>query len=75
MKPNCADYETAILATEYGKFNYALMILSIPCCFASTFVTTTLSLVIPSAQCDLKLTVYDKGILNASVYAGKKLSV
>lgn len=68
MEP--ADYETAISATEFGFFNYSLMLMTVPVGLTIVFVTTSLSLAIPAAQCDLNLTIYDKGLLNSSVYIG-----
>lgn len=45
-----------------------------PCCFCSVFSTTTMSLILPSAECDLNLSLVDKGTLNAVTYAGKRTS-
>ncbi|CAO1431496.1 unnamed protein product [Diamesa tonsa] len=64
------DFETAIAATGYGKFNYIMLLIAIPCCFGSVFETTTMSLILPSAECDLNLSLVDKGILNAITYCG-----
>ncbi|CAO1425766.1 unnamed protein product [Diamesa serratosioi] len=64
------DFETAIAATGYGKFNYIMLLIAIPCCFGSVFETTTMSLILPSAECDLNLSLIDKGILNAITYCG-----
>lgn len=66
-----ADFEKAIESTGYGKFNYLLLIIAMPCCFSSVFETTTMSLILPSAECDLKLSLVDKGVLNAITYAGE----
>lgn len=66
-----ADFEKAIEATGYGKFNYLLLFIVMPCCFSSVFETTTMSLILPSAECDLKLSLADKGVLNAITYAGE----
>ncbi|KAK9879363.1 hypothetical protein WA026_004211 [Henosepilachna vigintioctopunctata] len=38
--------------------------------WAPHFETTTMSYVFPAAQCDLNLTIEDKGMLNAVTYAG-----
>ncbi|XP_055551438.1 synaptic vesicle glycoprotein 2B-like [Wyeomyia smithii] len=71
-KEHCgpADFETAIAATGYGKFNYLLLLVAMPCCIGTVFETTTMSYVLPSAECDLNLSLVDKGILNAVCYAG-----
>jgi hypothetical protein len=68
-----ADFEKAIESTGYGKFNYLLLLIAMPCCFSSVFETTTMSLILPSAECDLKLSLVDKGVLNAITYAGEYL--
>ncbi|XP_053680500.1 putative metabolite transport protein YwtG [Anopheles nili] len=65
-----ADFETAIAATGYGRFNYILLLVAMPCCMTTVFETTTMSYVLPSAECDLNLSLADKGILNAITYTG-----
>jgi MFS transporter, VNT family, synaptic vesicle glycoprotein 2 len=71
VKTNEADFELAIESTGYGKFHYMLLLIAMPCCFASVFETTAMSLILPSAECDLNLSLVDKGMLNAITYAGK----
>lgn len=65
-----ADFEAAIAATGYGRFNYILLLVAMPCCMTTVFETTTMSYVLPSAECDLNLSLADKGILNAITYTG-----
>lgn len=65
-----ADFETAIAATGYGRFNYILLLVAMPCCMTTVFETTTMSYVLPSAECDLNLSLADKGMLNAITYTG-----
>lgn len=65
-----ADFETAIAATGYGKFNFLLLLVALPCCMGTVFETTTMSYVLPSAECDLHLSLVDKGTLNAITYGG-----
>ncbi|KAJ8919146.1 hypothetical protein NQ315_012132 [Exocentrus adspersus] len=65
-----ASFEDAIRATEFGKFNIFLMLVTILPCFSQTFETTGMSYVVPVAQCDLNLTLEDKGALNAMIFAG-----
>lgn len=72
MSNDAANFEDAISATGYGKFNYILLLVGIPCCFSSIFSTTTMSYILPSAECDLQLSLIDKGTLNAITYAGKE---
>lgn len=65
-----ADFEEAIGATRYGAFNFILLLAGLPCCIATVYETSTMSYVVPSAECDLKLSLMDKGVLNAITYAG-----
>ncbi|KDR24109.1 synaptic vesicle glycoprotein 2B isoform X2 [Zootermopsis nevadensis] len=67
------DFETAISLTGYGKFNYVLNMVAIPAVWSTLFDTTTMSYILPSAECDLNLSDLDKGILNAMVYGGMVL--
>lgn len=71
VKPEVADFETALSATGFGKFNLAILAIAIPSAWSSIFETTTMSYVFPAAQCDLELTMENKGQLNASAYLGK----
>ncbi|KAJ8977732.1 hypothetical protein NQ317_019407 [Molorchus minor] len=65
-----ANFEEAILATEFGRFNILLLLSVIPACFSQVFETVSISYVLPVAQCDLNLTLEDKGMLNAITFAG-----
>ncbi|XP_028049503.1 synaptic vesicle glycoprotein 2B isoform X2 [Monomorium pharaonis] len=65
-----ADFERAITATGYGKFNYLLLLAILPASFSSIFSSSTMSYVLPSAECDLQLTMFDKGLLNSMAFAG-----
>jgi VNT family MFS transporter (synaptic vesicle glycoprotein 2) len=65
-----AKFEMAISATQFGKFNYCLFLLSVPGAWTIVFEVTTMSYVFPAAQCDLDLSLHDKGLLNASAYFG-----
>lgn len=71
---NEASFETAITATGYGKFNYLLLALSIPCGWASMMDTTSMSYVVPAAHCDLNLDLQERGMLNAITYIGMIVS-
>lgn len=68
---NPADFETAISATSFGKFNIIYLLIAIPSGWSSQFESTTMSYVIPAAHCDLNLSLQDKGMLNAITYLGK----
>ncbi|KAH8273498.1 hypothetical protein KR018_008219, partial [Drosophila ironensis] len=65
-----ADFETAIDAAGFGMFNMLLLAAAIPAAMATVYETSTMSYILPSAECDLKLSLLDKGILNAITYAG-----
>lgn len=55
---------------EYGKFHYFLLAV---CGFVSTseeMDVISMSFILPSAQCDLKLDTQDKGWLNSIIFIG-----
>lgn len=68
-----ADFETAISATGFGKFNILLFLIALPSAWSTEFDFTTMSYVLPAAQCDLEMTLLHKGMLNAITYLGMKL--
>lgn len=68
-----SDFEAAIEATGYGKFNVLLLLIAIPCCTSSIFSTSAMSYILPSAECDLDLSLLNKGMLNAVTYAGMSI--
>ncbi|KAI4457435.1 synaptic vesicle glycoprotein 2 [Holotrichia oblita] len=65
-----ATFEEAISATGFGKFNLILLMLSIPCGWATMMDTTAMSYVVPAAHCDLNLTLEQRGMLNAITFLG-----
>ncbi|XP_077289381.1 uncharacterized protein LOC143913451 [Arctopsyche grandis] len=65
-----ATFEEALAFTKFGKFNILLMAFAIPASIASIYDTTTMSYVITSAECDLKLSMMQKGSLNAMAHMG-----
>ncbi|XP_045483324.1 synaptic vesicle glycoprotein 2B-like isoform X2 [Harmonia axyridis] len=69
-QPVAATFEDAITATRFGKFNIFLILVSIPGRWSNLFETTTMSYVFPAAQCDLNLSLGNKGVLNAITYLG-----
>lgn len=66
-----ADFETAITVAETGKFQYLLILAIIPASWASSIDTANMSMILASAECDLGLSLFDKGILNAVIYVGE----
>ncbi|XP_043507973.1 synaptic vesicle glycoprotein 2B-like isoform X2 [Frieseomelitta varia] len=69
-EPGPADFERAITHSGYGKFNYLLLLAVLPASFSSIFSSSAMSYVLPSAECDLNLTMFDKGLLNSMTFAG-----
>ncbi|XP_024883775.1 synaptic vesicle glycoprotein 2B-like isoform X1 [Temnothorax curvispinosus] len=65
-----ADFERAIVSAGYGKFNYLLLLAVLPASFSSIFSSSAMSYVLPSAECDLQLTMFDKGLLNSMAFVG-----
>ncbi|PBC26393.1 Synaptic vesicle glycoprotein 2C [Apis cerana cerana] len=60
-----ADIDKAIMATGFGKFNVLLFLAALPVAWAGIFDTTTTAFMIASAECDLRLTYFRKGVLAA----------
>ncbi|XP_050513373.1 uncharacterized protein LOC126889290 [Diabrotica virgifera virgifera] len=65
-----ADFEEAVVATGFGKFNIYLLMLLIPSSFAQAFEQMGLSYAVPIAECDLNLTLERKGLLTAVSFGG-----
>ncbi|KAL9895225.1 uncharacterized protein ACN2A1_006007 isoform 2-T2 [Glossina fuscipes fuscipes] len=68
LKP--ANFEEAIDSAGFGLFNCILILITILCSTANIFSSTAISYILPIAECDLKLTLLNKGALNAVTYAG-----
>ncbi|XP_013107184.2 synaptic vesicle glycoprotein 2A [Stomoxys calcitrans] len=63
-------YESALGVTTFGKFNY-LLILICGLILANVLLETLgISFVLPVSQCDLNLTVQERGIMSAIGFAG-----
>ncbi|EDV49609.1 synaptic vesicle glycoprotein 2A [Drosophila erecta] len=69
-----ADFETAIAECGFGFFNLFILCSAAPCLTAMVFSASALSYVMPSAECDLDLSIVDKGMLHAVTYAGMIIS-
>ncbi|XP_019884460.1 synaptic vesicle glycoprotein 2B [Camponotus floridanus] len=69
-----ANFETAISVAGIGKFQYLLIIGIIPISWGSSIDTANMSMILTSAECDLGLSLFDKGLLNAITYVGMMLS-
>lgn len=69
-KSKIVNFEEALRRTEFGKFNYILVILSGMCLSTVLLETLGISFVMPIAECDLNLSTEDKGLLSAIAFAG-----
>ncbi|XP_068153690.1 synaptic vesicle glycoprotein 2C-like [Drosophila tropicalis] len=69
-KDSPADFDQAIEAAGFGLFNFILFLVAILATFASNFESSSVSYILPVAECDLQLTLNDKGVLNAVGYGG-----
>ncbi|XP_053605411.1 synaptic vesicle glycoprotein 2A-like [Plodia interpunctella] len=65
-----ADFEAAIAATGYGKFNILLMLCTLPAFWSAVSVTSSVSYIFTRAQCDMQLSLLDMGTVNAITYGG-----
>ena len=70
QKKRSADFETAIAAAGYGKFQYLLLLTIIPVSWATSIDSSSIAMILPSAECDLQMTFFQKGVLNAIIYIG-----
>ncbi|KZC10868.1 Synaptic vesicle glycoprotein 2C [Dufourea novaeangliae] len=70
QKKKPADFETAIAAAGYGKFQYLLLVAIIPVTWATSIDTSNVAIILPSAECDLEITFFQKGLLNAITFGG-----
>ncbi|XP_049820989.1 synaptic vesicle glycoprotein 2C-like isoform X2 [Aethina tumida] len=69
-KAQSADFETAIHYAKYGKFQRVLILVCGMIYATCAISTTTLSFVLPSAECDFNLSSADKGKLSAMPLIG-----
>ncbi|KAF3426981.1 hypothetical protein E2986_12193 [Frieseomelitta varia] len=63
-------FEAAIAAAGHGKFQYLLLLAIIPVSWATSIDTSSVAIILPSAECDLQMTFFQKGVLNAVTYVG-----
>ncbi|XP_026332320.1 synaptic vesicle glycoprotein 2B-like [Hyposmocoma kahamanoa] len=66
-----AKLEDALVLCKFGLFHWKLMFTTLLSVYATTAVTTTTSYILPSAECDLELTMMQKGLLNAIPFLGQ----
>ncbi|XP_073959676.1 synaptic vesicle glycoprotein 2B-like [Choristoneura fumiferana] len=63
--------EEALELCKFGRFNFKLMFATLLAVFSYTSVTTTSSYILPSAECDLNMSIMQKGLLNAMPFVGQ----
>lgn len=69
-KESHVTLEDALAATGFGKFNYAMIVLT-GAVLGSVFLeTVSINFILPVAQCDLNLTTEDKGLLSGIGFIG-----
>jgi VNT family MFS transporter (synaptic vesicle glycoprotein 2) len=66
--------EDAIAETKFGKFNYLLIFLSGFILACASMEATSVTMIIPIAQCELEMTNFHKGLLGSVGYIGIILS-
>ncbi|CAA9998768.1 unnamed protein product [Nesidiocoris tenuis] len=54
----------------FGKFNYFLLLVSVPATMSSGIVTGSISIVLPAVGCHFEATNFEKGLLQVSTYIG-----
>ncbi|XP_050510113.1 synaptic vesicle glycoprotein 2B isoform X2 [Diabrotica virgifera virgifera] len=63
-------FEEAISETGFGRFNYTLLVVILFPCATQMVETVGMTYIVPVAECDLHLTIEDKGLLNGVTFAG-----
>lgn len=59
------------ILTGFGSFHYYVLFICGSLYTAIAFSVTSVSFIIPSAQCDFQMTSAHKGLLNGSMMIGK----
>lgn len=63
-------FEEAITATGFGKYNYILLLVILLPCTVTMTETVGMNYIVPVAECDLNLSLEDKGVLNGAIFIG-----
>ncbi|CAG9824308.1 unnamed protein product [Phaedon cochleariae] len=66
----CGDFETAISVAGFGKFNLFLALIATFTGLATVFELRSMSYILPAAECDLNLSLEEKGMLTAVSLGG-----
>ncbi|XP_053614510.1 uncharacterized protein LOC128677584 [Plodia interpunctella] len=65
---------SCLKACKFGRFNIKLLLVTLVGFVSGVAVSNTTSYLLPSAECDLHMTLLQKGILNAMPYLGMLFS-
>ncbi|XP_054727892.1 synaptic vesicle glycoprotein 2A-like [Anastrepha obliqua] len=68
--PDAYTFSDSLALTSFGKFNYFLIGISGMVLATVLLETAAMGFILPIAQCDLKLTNQDKGVLSAISFLG-----
>ncbi|XP_041982885.1 synaptic vesicle glycoprotein 2B-like [Aricia agestis] len=63
--------EDALTICKFGKFHWKLLAATLCATCASVLTVTTSSYILPAAECDLNMSAFDKGMLNAMPFIGQ----
>lgn len=64
------SFDEAITMTGYGKFNFFILLITGGCLMCVIIETTCMMIIVPAAQCDLSLTLSQKGLLSSISFLG-----
>ncbi|CAG9793359.1 unnamed protein product [Diatraea saccharalis] len=63
--------EDALVHCKFGRFHIRLLLTTMAASCASMMVTTTSSYILPNAECDLNMTIIEKGLLTSMPFCGQ----
>ncbi|XP_059059585.1 synaptic vesicle glycoprotein 2A-like [Achroia grisella] len=66
--------DNALRACEFGRYHIQLLLTTLTGFVAGVAVSNTTSYLLPSAECDLNMSLLQKGFLNAAPYSGMLFS-
>lgn len=62
--------EDGLVICKFGWFQVQILVTSLISVLGTMAVTTTTSYILPNAECDLKMDMMQKGLLNAIPFLG-----
>ena len=65
------EIDAALIACTFGRFQIKLLGIAFVGFMAGILASSTTAYLLPSAECDLKMDLLQKGLLNAMPYIGK----